>query len=208
MRIEVWADVVCPYCYLGKRRLEEALKGFPGTEVIFRSFQLDPGIRSQPGKSLYDYVAELRGESRGRVEQMHEDLIREGKAAGIEYDFGRVVIANSFDAHRLIHFASSKGLGNAAEERLFKAYFTEGKDIADHGTLAALGKEIGLNEGEAREALDLKRYSKEVHEDEREADRLGIDAVPFFLLDRRMAMIGAQPVKEFIGFLRSSDQSQ
>ncbi len=203
MRIEVWADVVCPYCYLGKRRLEEALKGFPGAEVEFRSFQLDPGIKSQPGKNLYDYVAELRGESRGRVEQMHESLIQEGKGAGIEYNFGKVVIANSFDAHRLVHFANSKGLGDAAEERLFKAYFTEGKDIADHETLAALGKEIGLDEGEAKEVLGLKRYSKEVNEDEREADRLGIDAVPFFLMDRRIAMIGAQPVETFISFLKS-----
>ncbi len=203
MKIEVWADVVCPYCYLGKKRLEEALKGFPGTEVVFRSFQLDPGIRSQPGKSLYDYVAELRGETREQAAKMHEALLIEGRKSGIEYDFEKVVIANSFDAHRLIHFARSKGLGNEAEERLFRAYFTEGKDIADRKTLAALAKEVGLDEREAREALDSMRFSKEVNEDEREADRLGIDAVPFFLLDRKLAMIGAQPVDAFIGFLGS-----
>ncbi len=204
MRIEVWADVVCPFCYLGKRRLETALKRFPDAQVVWHSFQLDPQIKSQPGKSLYDYVAGLRGESREDVARMHQDLIDEGKKAGITYNFDKVVIANSFDAHRLIHFAEAKGLGNLAEERLFRAYFTEGKDIADHATLASLGEEIGLDHGEAKKMLSSKAFSDEVLKDEKEAERLGIDAVPFFLIDRKLAVVGAQPAGIFEKALGSS----
>ncbi len=197
MKIEVWADVVCPYCYLGKTRLEKALAGHKGVQVIFRSFQLDPQIKSMPGKSLYDYVAELRGAPIEWAVRIHEDLVREGKKEGIEYNFGDVVVANSFDAHRLIHFAKSKGLAGKAEDRLFRAYFTEGKDIADHATLTALGRDIGLDAVEVKKMLGSKAYSKEVLTDEKEAESLGIDGVPFFLFDRKRAIVGAQPVGVF-----------
>ncbi len=202
MEIEVWADVVCPYCYLGKKRLEKAMEKSPGASVVFRSFQLDPQIKSMPGKSLYDYVAELRGAPIEWAVRIHEDLVREGKKEGIEYNFGDVVVANSFDAHRLVHLAGSEGLAGKAEDRLFRAYFTEGKDIADHRVLAALGEEAGLDAADVKKMLSSKAFGKEVLNDEKEAARLGIDGVPFFLFDRKRAIVGAQPLEVFERELR------
>src|SRR5512135_2431626 len=162
MKIEIWADVVCPYCYLGKRRLELALADTTGVDVVWHSFQLDPSLETQGGKSLNDYVAELRGQPREWAVRIHQQLVEDGKEVGLEYDFDKAVVANSFDAHRLIHLAKARGRGNEAEDRLFRAYFAEGKNIADHATLASLGKEIGLESADVEKMLGSKAFSKDV----------------------------------------------
>ncbi len=203
MDIEVWADVACPFCYLGKHRLQAALKGRPPARIIWHSFQLDPSIKSPPKKSLYDYVAGRSGETRKQAIQMHEELKAEGRAAGIEYNFEKVILANTFDAHRLIHLAIRKKLGDAVEERLFRAYFTEGRDVSDRKTLVSLGKESGLDGGEVKRMLASDDFAKDVLFDENEAVRLGIDAVPFFIIDRKEAIVGAQPVEVFAKVLDS-----
>src|SRR5690606_25816142 len=149
VNVDIWSDIMCPFCYIGKRRFDDALSQFEHKEevkVTWHSFQLDPSIKPQPGKSAVDYLAERKGQSREWSMHMHENVTQMAKEAGLTYNFDKAVVANSFDAHRLIHLAQENGLGDAAEERLFTAYFTEGKDIADPLTLVELGKEIGLAE--------------------------------------------------------------
>jgi protein disulfide-isomerase len=201
MEIEIWSDVVCPFCYLGKRRLESALAGFPGRDevnVAWKSFQLHPGLRARPGMGLEDYLSERKGWSLPQIRANHERLAQAGAELGLEYRFEKAVIADTFDAHRLIQMAKAEGKGGAMEERLFRAYFTEGKDIGDAATLAALAGEAGLDPGRAAAALaDREAYAKAVRADLEEAERLGISGVPFFVFDRRFAVSGAQDPSVF-----------
>lgn len=200
MKVEIWSDIMCPFCYIGKRRFEEALAGFPDKdkiEVEWKSFQLNPDLRSQPGKDVYDHLAEMKGQSRDWSVAMHDQLAQTAKAAGLTYNFDKAVIANSFDAHRLIQLAKKNGLGDAAEERIFHAYFTEGKDVADLNVLQTLGEEIGLNKEEVNKVLHSKEYADAVNNDVHEAQRLNIRGVPFFVLDRKYGVSGAQPAEAF-----------
>lgn len=200
MQVEIWSDIMCPFCYIGKRKFEAAMEQFPQkdkVEVIWKSFQLDPEMKSQPGKNVYDYLAERKGQTRDWSVKMHQHVTDMAKEAGLNYNFDKAVIANSFDAHRFIQFAKTKGLGDAAEENLFKAYFTEGKDVADHATLIALGEQIGLNKDEVAKVLSSNAFTTEVQRDIYEAQQVGARGVPFFVMDRRYAVSGAQPVEAF-----------
>jgi predicted DsbA family dithiol-disulfide isomerase len=207
MKVDVWADLMCPFCYLGKRRFEAALRKFPDKgkiEVVWHSFQLNPGIRYVPGRDLYDYVAEIKGQSRGWSVKFHAMLAAEARKAGLRYDFDKVVVNNTFDAHRLVQFAKKRGLGEVAEERLFRAYFTEGRDIGDRGTLVALGKDAGLDPAEVKKMLASGGFAAAVRHDIGEAKKLMIDGVPFFLMNRAHAVIGAQPPVLFLKALKTS----
>ena len=200
MKIEIWSDIMCPFCYIGKRRLEEALATFPQkdeVEIEWKSFQLDPTITAQPGKNVYEYLAERKGMSVEQSMQMHQQVIESAKSVGLDYHFEKAVIANSFDAHRLIQLAKTKGLGDAAEERIFSAYFTEGEDAGNRETLLKLGQEIGLDGEEIRKTLENGTFSSEVYADIEEAQQLGVRGVPFFVFDRRYAVSGAQPTEVF-----------
>lgn len=207
MKVEIWSDIMCPFCYIGKRNLESALKEFPdaaNVELEWHSFQLDPGIEAGHGKNLYQYLSERKGFSIEQSIQMHQQVTDTAKQAGLEYNFDIAVVANSFDAHRMIQLAKSKGLGDAAEERLFYAYFTEGKDFSDHETLVQLGIDIELDETETRQVLTSKAYADKVEQDIREAQQIGIRGVPFFVFDRKYAVSGAQPVDVFVNTLQQS----
>jgi predicted DsbA family dithiol-disulfide isomerase len=200
MKVEIWSDIMCPFCYIGKRRFEAALEQFPGKEnvtVEWKSFQLNPALQSQPGKDVYDYVAEIKGQSREWSLTVHEQMTSTAKEAGLTYNFDKAVIANSFDAHRLIQLAKKHQLGDAAEERLFYAYFTEGKDMSNHDTLLELGAEIGLDKAEIAAVLQSGDLAAAVNHDVNEAQQLGIRGVPFFVLDRKYGVSGAQPVDAF-----------
>ena len=131
MKIEVWSDIMCPFCYIGKRHLEAALSAFPNEqfEIEWKSFQLDPSIVPQPDKNVYEYLAERKGMSVEESEQMHAGVVARAAEVGLDYHFEKAVISNSFTAHRLIQLAKTKGLGDAMEETFFKAYFTEGRDL-------------------------------------------------------------------------------
>ena len=193
---------MCPFCYIGKRNFEKALADFPegrSIEVEWHSFQLDPRIPKNQEKkqNVYQYLADMKGISYEKSAKMHEALIQTARNAGLEYNFDRAIVANSFDAHKMIQLAKSKGLGDQAEERLFRAYFTEGKDFGDHEVLVELGKEIGLQEKEIREALAGEEYTQKVESDILEAEALGIRSVPFFVFDRKYAVSGAQPSEHF-----------
>lgn len=201
MVIEIWSDVVCPFCYLGKRRLEQALAGFPGreeVEIAWRSFQLHPDMRRAPGQGLEKYLMDRKGWSLEQIRSIHERLARTGAEAGLEYRFEKAVVADTFDAHRLIQAAQAEGKGTAMEDRLFRAYFTEGKDIAAADTLEALGAEAGLAPAAAASVVaDKTAFADVVRGDIEEAERLGIQGVPFFVFDRRFAVSGAQDVETF-----------
>ncbi len=204
MRVEIWSDTMCPFCYMGKRRFERALGRFEHrgeVDVLWRSFQLDPSIENVPGRTLNEYLAERKGISVERTAHLHDRLTEEAKELGLAYNFDRVRVANSFDAHRLVHLASARGLQDAAEERLFRAYFTEGRNLADRETLVELGSAIGLDPEEVRRTLAGDSFSEEVRSDIREAEALGIEGVPFFVIDRTYAVSGAQPAELFLEVL-------
>jgi predicted DsbA family dithiol-disulfide isomerase len=207
MKIEIWSDIMCPFCYIGKRRLENALERFPHrgeAEITWKSFQLNPAMKTEPGKSITEYLAEKKGWTLDFTRQQHERLTLAARDLGLLYDFDRAVVANSFDAHRVIQAAKAKGLGDAMEERLFKAYFSEGGNIADHGTLVRLAGDAGLEKAFVEKVLAEGAFSAEVEEDVREARQLGVTGVPFFVFDRKFAVSGAQEEGVFLTALEKA----
>lgn len=198
MKVEIWSDIVCPFCYIGKRKFEKALEAFDNkeqVEVVWRSFQLDPTTKASPGKSVIESLAEKKGLTLDQSHQMHAQVTAMAKEVGLDYQMDKAVIANTFDAHRLSQFAATKGID--IEERLFAAYFTEGKDIGDKSTLIALGKEVGLDEKEMRDVLYSDAYSDKVQADIADAQQVGVRGVPFFVFDQKYAVSGAQPSNVF-----------
>ncbi len=207
MRIDVWADLVCPWCYLGKRRLERALSGFAHrdqVEVVHRAFELDP---SRPRDRTVDRVASLAakyGMTEERARRMEEEMERRAAGDGLEYHLVGGVVGNTFDAHRLVHLGRTRAAETAVLERLYRAHFTEGKSIFDVASLAGLGAEAGLDPEEARRTLEGDDHAAEVRADEHAARELGITGVPFFVLGGRYAISGAQPIETFAGALEKA----
>jgi predicted DsbA family dithiol-disulfide isomerase len=209
MKVEVWSDIMCPFCYIGKRNYEAGLKQFADNkniEIVWKSFQLDPNIPQEVAvtENVYQYLAERKGMSYEESVQMHDSVVATAKKVGLEYNFDKTIIANSFNAHRMIQLAKIKGLGDAAEERLFHAYFTEGKNIGNTDVLIDLGKDIGLTEAEVTTALTDDAYAYKVRQDVEEAQQLGVRGVPFFVFDRKYAISGAQPPEAFAETLQKS----
>ena len=205
MKVEIWSDVMCPFCYIGKRKLENALAAFDGknkVEVSWRSYQLNPGLQYQEGLDIYTYLAEMKGRSREWAEQMHESVTQMAKEVGLDYHFEKVKIANSFDAHRVIQLAKKYNLTNEVEERFFKAYFTEGAIMSDHATLLQLAVEAGLKQEEVQAVLDSDEYALEVKADIAEAQQIGVRGVPFFVFNRKYAVSGAQDTQVFLETLK------
>jgi protein disulfide-isomerase len=201
MKIDIWSDIRCPFCYIGKRKLELALQDFPerdSVEVIWHSFQLDPGLKTEHGVGVYEYLAARKGISRKQSEDMHHRVSEMARDAGLEFNFHKVVVANSFDGHRLIQMAKAAGKAGDAEERLFRAHFAEGRDISDRQVLAELGLAIGLPERDVSDMLGTEAFADEVRKDESTARYLGINAVPFFIFDNRLAVSGAQSPAVFL----------
>lgn len=209
MKIEIWSDIMCPFCYIGKRNFETALSQFANkeqVEVEWKSFQLDPTIPEVPKyqDDMYMFVADRKGMSYEQSKKSHQDLIQYAKSVGLEYNFDKALVTNSLKGHRLIQFAKTKGLGEKAEERLFYAYFTQGKNLSDVATLIELGKEIGLTETEVNEALTNSLYVQKVESDSKEAQALGARGVPFFVINRKYAIAGAQQANEILKTLEKT----
>jgi predicted DsbA family dithiol-disulfide isomerase len=195
MLVEVWSDVVCPWCYVGKRRLEAALARFEHrdeVEVVWRSFELDPAAPRQREGSAADHLARKYGLTAEQVAASWARLTALAAAEGLEYHLDRTRGGASFDAHRLIHLGAEHGRQDEVKERLLRAYFTEGAPIGEPDTLEGLAVEAGLPAGEAAEVLATDRFAAEVREDERRARLLGIGGVPFFAIDERYGVSGAQ----------------
>jgi predicted DsbA family dithiol-disulfide isomerase len=204
VNVEIWSDIACPWCYVGKRRLEAALERFAhrdGVEVTWRSFELDPQAPHERPERGPEHLAKKYGMTVERAREMNDQLTQVAAADGLEYHLDRLRLGNTFDGHRLTHLAARHGLQDAMEERLMRAYLTEGRLISDHDTLVELAAEVGLPEAEVREVLAGERFAEEVREDERTAAELGIGAVPFFVVDRRLAAQGAQPVEVLVQLL-------
>jgi predicted DsbA family dithiol-disulfide isomerase len=211
LTVEIWSDLVCPFCYMGKRRFEHGLGHFEHrqeVQVTWRSFQLDPSARFVPGRSIYEYLAQSKGIALAASRRMHDRLADAAAELGLQYRFDAAVIANTFDAHRLTHLAREHGRQELVEERLFAAYFTEGRNIGSHETLAELAEEAGLDPAEARGMLASARFADEVRYDVMEAQELGADGVPFFLFNRAVSVSGAQPSELFLEVLRSIWEEQ
>lgn len=199
--VDIWSDIVCPFCYIGKRNFEDALEQSglkDSVKVVWHSFELAPDAETKPEASIYEELAKRKGWSNEQSEQIHKQMEERAKESGLDYDFDKTIPANSFNAHRLLHLAKKKGVQNEVKELLFKAYFTDGKNIDDTEFLLSTGINAGLKEEDIRSALESAEIEKEIEEDILNARELGIQGVPFFVLDQKYAVSGAQPVEAFV----------
>jgi predicted DsbA family dithiol-disulfide isomerase len=195
MQVDIFSDVVCPWCAIGKRRFEAALQGFAHAEevdVTWRAFELDPSAPTVSDSDTASYLAEKYGMSREQAADSQEQLAAIAALEGLEFHFENTRRANTFDAHRILHYARVVGQQGALKERLFIAYFTDGEPIGDRGTLLRLATEVGLDPSEVSHVLESDQYAKEVRADELDARKLGITGVPFFVIDRHFGISGAQ----------------
>ncbi len=201
MLIEIWSDIMCPFCYIGKRKLEKALEQFKHSSEVkleWKSFQLDPTISDEiTHQSVYEYIAARKGWTLDRCKEIHKTIVEMAADVGLKFDFDKAKMANSFTAHRIIQYAKTKGLGDAAEEQFFKAYFTDGKNLNSRIDLTEVGIAAGLTYDAIDDALTNDRYADAVKADIGKAERLGIHSVPFFVFNRKYAISGAQPVAVF-----------
>ena len=196
LNVEIWSDIACPWCYVGKRRFEAALAGFEHRDevaVTWRSFELDPSAPREREVEGATHLAQKYGTSREQALAMQARMTEVAAGDGLEFRFDLARGGNTFDAHRLLHLAAAHGAQDAMKERLMRAYLTEGEVIGDPAVLERLGAEAGLPEDEVRDLLAGDRFAEEVRDDERTAASLGIGAVPFFVVDRKIGASGAQP---------------
>lgn len=207
MKIEIWSDIVCPFCYIGKRQFDEALAQFnyrDDVEIVWHSYQLFPDYQQREGSDFYTEVGRLKGNNREWSIRFHNQIAEHAKRVGLEYNFEKIPFPNTFNAHRFSLYAKTKGLQHEAEEKLFLAYFTEGRNIGDLEALAQLGEEIGLQKADVNEALSNNQFTQQVLEDIAEAKRIGVNGVPFFLINGELAVAGAQDPNEFVKALNRS----
>lgn len=207
MKVEIWSDIACPFCYIGKRKFENALAQFSHKDTVqveWRSFQLDPEADNVPGQNIYEVLAEKKGWTPEQAKALSGQVVNMAKEVGLDYNMDATVPANTYNAHRLTHLAAKHGLQDAAEERLFQAYFMEGKNIQDGETLVQLGKDIGLAEDVVRSMLDSDAFQTDVRRDIAEAQQIGVRGVPFFVIDRKYAVSGAQPSELFLQALQTA----
>jgi len=205
LSVDIWSDVVCPWCYIGKRRFEAALAKFEhadDVEIVWHSFELDPNApRVRENVSHTEHLAKKYRVSEAQAQAMVDRVTNAAASEGLEFHYDRAKGGNTFDAHRLIHFAKTKGLGAQMKERLLKGYFTDGAAIGEPDGLVPLAVEVGLPEAEVRDVLASERYASEVRGDETAARELGISGVPFFVIAGRLGVSGAQAPEVLLGAL-------
>ena len=202
MKVEIWSDVVCPWCFIGKRRFERALTALTDDardiEVQWRSFQLNPDQPRGVRTTHDEYLATKVGTTKEQVHELNARVVGLAAAEGLAYDFGRYQVINTFDSHRVAHLGAAHGLGDAITERFLSGQLEQGEVLDDPETLVRLGSEVGVPAEEIRDVLTTDRYAAEVRADYQEARSLGIQGVPFFVIDRRYGISGAQPTELFI----------
>ena len=200
MKVEIWSDVVCPFCYIGKRKFENALKDFAhrdAVEVVWHSFQLTPDFVPVPGESIHESLAKKKGVSVEEGRKMNDYMTTAAKEVGLDYQFDKTIPANTFLAHQLIHLGAHHGRQDATKERLMAAYYLEGQNIGDLDTLVQFGTEVGLDATESRSALSAGTYAEAVRLDEYHAQQIGVRGVPFFVFEDKYAVSGAQQPELF-----------
>lgn len=201
LKVQIWSDIMCPFCYIGKRRIKEALSLFKhkdAVEIEWKSFELDASFIASPEDSLVEHLAEKYRKDSDWAQTMLDNMTQNAKSAGLGFHFEKAVLANSHHAHRLLHLAKKYHLANELEELLFKAYLTEGKDLNNLNTLTKLGIAVGLEAEAVAQVLHSDDYSKEVKQDIQEANTIGVQGVPFFVFDNKYAISGAQPATAFL----------
>ena len=209
MQVDIWSDVVCPWCYIGKRRFESALAEFPGKDdvtVVFHSFELDPAAPERREQPTVQYLADKFRMPVAEAQAMQDRLAGLAAEVGLTYDLANTKSGNTFDAHRVLHLAAANGLQPEFKERLLAAYFTEGQAITEHETLTALAVEVGLDRAEVAAVLSSDLFAAEVRGDEGLAQQLGISGVPYFVFDQKYGVSGAQPVEIFTRVLEQVSQ--
>lgn len=207
MKVDIWSDIRCPFCYIGKHKFEKALEQFENkkdVEVTWHSFQLDPNLKTQPEVDTIDYFTKVKGVSREQAMQMFEGAQKMANETGLQLNLESTVLANSYNAHQLLQFSKSKGLGNKIKEALFKAHFTDGKNIDDLQTLTEIAAGIGLDKKETEEILNSEKFAYEVKQDEMTARNIGVQGVPFFVFNNKYAVSGAQPPETFLEVLEKT----
>ena len=207
MKIDIWSDTRCPFCFIGKRNFEKALQKFSQNdkvEVNWHSFQLDPNMKTDLTKNHYEYLSEVKGFPMSQIMQMHENLIQSGKSAGIDFNFDEVKVSNSFKSQMLVQLAKEKGKADEMEELLFEAYFQLGKDIDDVEVLSEIGEKLGFSKEEIQDAVQSPELAKLVKNDIFAANSLGIKGVPFFVFNEKYGVSGAQPTDLFSEVLEKS----
>jgi predicted DsbA family dithiol-disulfide isomerase len=207
MKIDVWSDIACPFCYIGKKTLEKALQSFPDRgdlEITFRSFELDPGAPVERELTVVQMLAKRYRVSEERARQMNQGVAQRGAEVGIHFDFDELKLTTTFDAHRLLHWA--KGLGKQSElkDRLLSAYFSEGMNVGKHEVLVQKAVQVGLPESEARQVLQSNQYSAEVEFDKRQAEEFGLNGVPAFVIADKYLVSGAQPAEVLLEALQQA----
>lgn len=204
MKIDIWSDIACPFCYIGKRHLEKALEQFPeiDVEINWKSFELDPNAPADSDLDIYDTLAKKYGRDRNWAQQMNDNMVEMASKAGLDYDMDSVRPTNSFNAHQLLHFAKDQDKQDEMKEALLSAYFTEGKHVGNIKQLVEIAEKVGLNKDEARKVLEENIYSENVMSDVEEAHRIGVQGVPFFYINQKYGLSGAQPVEVFVDTLQ------
>jgi predicted DsbA family dithiol-disulfide isomerase len=200
MKVKIWSDVVCPYCYIGKREFERALADFPHrdqVEVVWKSFELDRDAPERSTEKVYAHLANKYGRTLQQAKEMVAGVVERARTLGLAFNMDKAIRCNSFHAHRMIHFAGTKGKADVAKERLFQAHFVLGEPVSDRVKLKEIADSIGLDGAEAEQVLHTAAFADEVRADEVEASQIGVRGVPFFVLDDRYAVSGAQPAAHF-----------
>jgi len=209
--VEIWSDIACPWCYIGKRRFEAALASFEhagDVRVTWRSFELDPSAPPERHGDRAQRLADKYGMTLERAHELDRQLTATAAQEGLEFHFDIARSGATFDGHRIVHLAGEHGLQDEMKERLLRAYFVEGKLISDPETLVAAAVEVGLDESEVRTVLAGDRYAEQVRDDERTAAQLGISAVPTFVVDRALGASGAHPPQALLELLRQGWSSR
>jgi len=200
MKIEIWSDIACPFCYIGKRKLEKAIQKLPDSSSIqieWKSFQLNPDLQTNENQNTLTYLSQTKGWTLDQTIQMTAQVAAMGREEGLNFDFEHTLVANTKQAHRLLHFAKEKGKQDELKERLFQVYFEEGKNIDQQDILLDCAEAVGLARSEAKLVLDSDSFDAEIDQDVYESRLIGVQGVPFFVFDRKYGISGAQPDEVF-----------
>ncbi|WP_353056513.1 DsbA family oxidoreductase [Sporosarcina luteola] len=205
MKIEIWSDYVCPFCYIGKRRLEEALRATDlegKAEVVFKAYQLDPNTPVGAGSPVPEDLSKKYGISLDEAKNMLENVAAQAKTVGLDFDVESMKGANTLNAHRLAKLAETEGKGDAVSERLLQGHFVKGEAVDNEATLLAIAEEAGIPKERAEQILQSDEFADDVNRDIEEAGQIGVKGVPFFVINRKYAISGAQPVEAFAEALK------
>lgn len=207
MKVEIWSDIACPFCYIGKRRFESALSKFEhrnDVEIKWRSFELNSEIPKRKTTTTLEFLTAHKGISADQAKGLFQHVTQTAAKDGLKFNFDIGLHGNTFDGHRLVHFATENGCGDAMKERLFSGYFVRGESVADIDTLISMATDVGLDGEQARAVLESDRYGDDVRRDEAQARKLGIHGVPFFRINEKVEMSGIQAPESILQVLNKA----